>query len=191
MTDQQRWEIVKKRREKHLPHHAPPKDKRIHGFIILTAACFEHHAFMQDLMRRVQLEEALSDLIGNLEGILHAWTVLPNHYHYLVEFPVAVDLRPRVGRVHGRLSRIWNMEDNTPGRKIWYSSFERSVRSRRHFYTSLNYIHHNAVKHGYCLKWQDWKTSSAARFIEEIGYEKALDIWRAFPIKSFGKSIEG
>jgi putative transposase len=56
------------------------------------------------------------------------------------------------------------------------------IKSHRHFWASINYIHHNPVHHGYVGHWQDWPWSSATRFLEHVGRERALHIWREFPI---------
>jgi len=161
------------------------------GLVVLNAACYEHAPYMNSLKRRGQVSGALMDLMNQIQAEVHAWIVLPNHYHFLVDLFVPVDPRPLLGKVHGRLSREWNREDDCQGRKVWYQSFERPIRSRHHYYTTLNYIHHNAVKDGYCKNWQDWETGSAREFLKVVGRKRALEIWRCFPIKGYGKSIEG
>jgi len=52
----------------------------------------------------------------------------------------------------------------------------------------VNYIHHNPVHHGYVEKWQDWPWSSATDFIERVGRETALKIWREYPVFDYGKT---
>ncbi|MEP6912446.1 MAG: hypothetical protein ABI923_06815 [bacterium] len=47
------------------------------------------------------------------------------------------------------------------------------MKSERHFWATLNYVHHNPVHHGYAKHWQDWPWSSAREFLEEVGHEKA------------------
>jgi putative transposase len=61
------------------------------------------------------------------------------------------------------------------------------IKSHRHFWASVNYIHHNPVKHGYINKWQDWPWSSAAEFLDRVGRSAAEKIWRQFPILDYGK----
>ncbi len=92
-----------------------------------------------------------------------------------------------VGQFHGRYSYEWNKEDNRQGRKVWHGCFDRSIRSDRHFWATVNYVHHNPVHHGYVEQWQDWLFSSAARYLEEFGRDKVLEIWRKYPILDYGK----
>jgi putative transposase len=190
MGDQERWRVVGERRKAHMPHHAPPKYRTLEGLAIVTAACYEHCPLMEDPGRRKAFSVSLLALADRLAAEVHAWTVLPNHYHVLLELGRPMDLRPEFGKLHGRTSRLWNIEEGMEGRKCWYQSFERPIRSRSHYYRTLNYIHHNAVKHEYCSRWEDWETHSAMAFIEQAGREAVLEIWRAFPIKSYGASIE-
>ena len=61
------------------------------------------------------------------------------------------------------------------------------MRSDRHFFASLNYVHHNPVHHGYVEKWLDWPWSSAAEFINQNGREEAAKLWRDYPLLDYGK----
>ncbi len=80
-----------------------------------------------------------------------------------------------------------NKQDGIQGRRVWYRSQDRVMRSRRHFFTSLNYIHNNAVKHGYVKKWQDWAFSSVHWYLEHKGREWLLDLWREYPVLNYGE----
>jgi putative transposase len=112
---------------------------------------------------------------------------LPNHYHVLVRTDNIEALRHELGKLHGRTSYSWNGEENQHGRQVWFNCVDRVIRSHRHFWATVNYIHHNPVKHGYVDHWQDWLWSSAAQFIERVGREHTLKIWREFPIFDYGK----
>lgn len=70
---------------------------------------------------------------------------------------------------------------------MWYNCAERTKRSEGHFWGSLNYVHHNPVKHGYAKRWQDWPFSSATVWLDAVGREKAEKIWRSYPLFDYGK----
>ena len=95
---------------------------------------------------------------------------------------------PNLGKLHGRTSFKWNGEDDSRGRQVWHNCLDRGIKSHRHFWATVNYIHHNPVHHGYVEKWQDWPWSSARDFIERVGKERASQIWREFPILDYGKT---
>ena len=120
-----------------------------------------------------ECEAALLDTCEALSKNLYAWCVLPNHYHILLSTEHIKEVLEQLGEFHGSSSFEWNGEDNKRGRKVWYNCFERFIKSERHFWASLNYVHHNPVHHGYVKHWQDWPWSSAREFLEEIGHEVA------------------
>jgi len=96
-------------------------------------------------------------------------------------------LREEIGHYNGRSSFNWNGEDNQRGRKVWYNCFEKPMKSERHFWATLNYVHHNPVHHGYVKRWQDWPWSSARQYLETVGSEEAKRIWLTYPILDYGK----
>lgn len=118
---------------------------------------------------------------------LYAWCILPNHYHALVKTDRIRDLRRALGQFHGRSSFKWNHEDDRRGRKVWHNCFERPIKTDRHFWATLNYIHHNPVHHGYVEQWQDWPWSSAGEFLRVVGRPRALELWQRYPILDYGK----
>lgn len=118
---------------------------------------------------------------------IHAWCILPNHYHVLVKTERIAELREEIGHFHGRSSFKWNGEDRNRGRKVWYNCFERPMKSERHFWATLNYVHNNAVHHGYVRHWQEWPWSSAPQYLETVGPAEVKRIWLKYPILDYGK----
>lgn len=189
MTPAQRAEVLEHRQRRHLPWHSPPHgDPDNTDRYLITAACYEHHCIIgRDPARMSSCEEALLSACRTLGMDIYAWCVLPNHYHVLVKTIRLKEFTRELGRFHGRSSRVWNQEDRCEGRKVWHRCFDRQVRSERHFWASVNYIHHNPIYHGHAEKWQDWPWSSAANFLESVGREEAARIWADYPILDFGK----
>jgi putative transposase len=119
-------------------------------------------------------------------GNLMAWALLPNHYHALVQADRVLDLLKALGQLHGRTSHAWNTEENTRGRQVWCKAAESVMKTEGHYHATINYIHHNPVKHGYVEKWTDWPWSSAASWLEETGRASAEDLWRKYPLQEYG-----
>lgn len=189
MTEQQQREILQLRRRRNLPWHSPPHwDFRGELSFLISAACFEHAPVIgKDPQRMVECEQALLSVCSSCEAEVFAWCLLPNHYHLLLRTDRIKELRRQLGLFHGRSSFTWNREDDRRGRQVWHNCFDRPMKSERHFWVSLNYVHHNAVHHGYVARWQDWPYSSAARFLEKVGREKAKEIWEEYPLLEYGK----
>ena len=115
------------------------------------------------------------------------WCVLPNHYHALVEAPDVKNLLRGLGLFHGRTSYAWNGEEKTRGRKVFYRAVERAIRSERHYWATLNDVHHNPVRHGYVERWTDWRWSSATEYLAQMGLEEAKRVWLDYPVRDYGK----
>jgi len=86
-----------------------------------------------------------------------------------------------------RSSYLWNGEDHRRRRKSFYRAADRAIRSEAHFYATLNYVHHNAVHHGYVDDWNQWPWSSAPEYLKNVGTTEAERIWREYPILDYGK----
>ena len=69
---------------------------------------------------------------------------------------------------------------------MWCNALEHDVKSRGHFFATVNYIHHNPVKHGYVKLWQEWAYSSAEEYLAQYGRKRALANWKAYDISKMG-----
>lgn len=188
MSSEDRDYVLKERKIRRFPWHSPPHfEYEGERQFIITAACFEHkHIIGKSRDRMAECESELIEICSESSSKLYAWCVLPNHYHLLLCTAAVRKLLSRLGKFHGSSSFRWNGEDDTRGRKVWFRALERSMRSERHFYATLNYIHHNPVKHGYVEKWKDWPYSSAADYLEKVGRETASRVWKEFPVLNYG-----
>lgn len=186
LTPEQKAELVQQRLSRGYPPHSPPHTIRDQELYFITAACYEHKHHMSTEARRQELLDLLfEELINNGIQIL-AWVVLPNHYHILVHVENFDAVGKSLRRVHGRTSRFWNLADNTSGRKVWYSYFDRAIRSERHYYATINYIHNNPVKHGWAESNFDWNQSSINWYLQEYGKEWVLDCCVKYYVENFG-----
>jgi putative transposase len=136
------------------------------------------------------METFCGTLLGVLQSrhaLVHAWCVLPNHYHLLIEKREILAVLADLGRMHGRLSFAWNGEEETRGRQVWCGAAERYMRNDAHFWATMNYVHHNPVHHRYVAHWQDWPFSSVQDYLQEIGRTEAERLWHAYPVLDYGK----
>jgi putative transposase len=131
--------------------------RRTGGFkIIISAACYDHASVIgKSHERMTACENAILEICEQHSTALYAWCILPNHYHLLIKTDRLKELRKEIGRFHGRSSFNWNGEDQRRGRQVWHNCFDREIKSHGHYWASVNYIHHNPVKHGYVDRWQE------------------------------------
>jgi putative transposase len=186
LSPEDRQRILSKRKAQQRPWHSPPH-KTCGGRYMLTASCFEHaYIIGTSPQRMADFEETLLEVLDSSVIAIYAWAVLPNHYHALVSLKNTEPVIGKLARLHGRSSYSWNREDNVRGRQVWCGAAETRMKSDRHFWSSLNYILHNPVKHGYAKKWTDWPFSNAASYLADVGKEKAAELWREHDISAMG-----
>lgn len=172
-----------------MPWHRPPHyEAESTSRYLITAACYEHRPHIACSESRIrQFQGELLDTLRDVHAETHAWCILPNHYHALVIASELTSLLRALGQLHGRTSHRWNGEDGTRGRKVWHGVTERAMRSERHYFATLNYVHHNAVKHNLVERWEDWEFSSVHEYLADTGRDEAKRIWRDYPILDYGE----
>jgi putative transposase len=189
LTPKQRASLLDWRKEHKHPWHSPPHRPNFgHLRFHITAACFEHQPYIGHCSGRMNnFTRELLAVFAAHSSQTFAWCVLPNHYHALVEARNVLDLLRELGRFHGRTSHAWNGEENSRGRKVFFRAVERAMRSDRHFWATLNYVHHNPVHHGYVRRWTDWPWSSATEYLSQTNPAEAKRIWHDYPLGDYGK----
>ena len=190
LNQKQRDELPEWRKARGCPWHSPPHRPNYgHLRFLISAACYEHRNYIGQSLAR------MDNFSGNLLVVLSAhanqtfaWCVLPNHYHALVEAADIKHLVYQLGRLHGRTSHAWNAEEQTRGRKVFFRAVERAMRSDRHYWATLNYVHHNPLHHGYVRHWTDWPWSSAPEYLAQTSANEAERVWREYPLHDYGKN---
>jgi putative transposase len=190
LTAEQRDELLAWRKDRGAPWHSPPHQTNFgQTHFHITAACYEHHAHIgRDPARMDSFSGDLLAVFDAHAAQTFAWCVLPNHYHALVEVPDIFLVLRKLGQLHGRTSHAWNGEEGARGRKVFFRAAERAMRSDGHFWATLNYVHHNPVRHGYVDRWTAWPWSSAAEFLARTDPVEAERIWRQYPLGDYGKT---
>jgi putative transposase len=189
LTSMQRTELLEWRKARGNPWHSPPHRPNFgHLRFHISASCFEHQPHIG--YSRKRMEDFTRDLLAVLSthaSRTYAWCVLPNHYHALVEAPNILGLLHQLGLLHGRTSHAWNGQEDSRGRKVFFRAVERAMRTERHYWATLNYVHHNPVHHRYVERWTDWPWSSAAEYLSQTKPIEAKRIWREYPLDEYGK----
>ena len=187
MSEELKKEVIELRKSLQHPWHGPPHYTE-KFFYHISAACYEHQPIIGERAKRMfEFEKELLHALRKNSEDVSAWSVLPNHYHVLVKTSSISLTTKALGNLHGRMSYQWNGDDNRRGRKCFHRCSDRKIRSERHKWATLNYIHHNPVHHGYVNRWQDWPFSSANSYLKALGYEEASMRWKDYPIMDYGK----
>jgi putative transposase len=187
LTPQEQADLVAERQQRGFPWHGPPHPEVACEYRIVTATCYEHRKILSAARRLAWFEDQLLTAVQGTGVPCAAWCVLPNHYHLLVQVAAMNPFASALGLLHGRTSFRMNHEDGQRGRQVWHRCQDRVMRSERHFWTSLNYIHNNPVKHGYVAKWPEWPFSSVHWYLAVKGRDWLVDLWREYPVLCYGK----
>jgi len=188
LTLEEREEILRQRRERGYPLHAPPHPFRQAGYYLITAANFEHVPIMATPARRTEFEARLLEAMQGIQADVVGWVVLPNHYHVLVGVESLDWVSAALKGLHGSTSREWNMADGQTGkRRVWYKFTDRMIRAEAHYYRALNYIHYNPVKHKYLTDPYEWPWSSVHNYFDTQGREWLRQTWKVYPPGDFGE----
>ena len=108
-------------------------------------------------MRHMQADERKQQVIASLHFALDkerwqliAYSVMINHYHAVLRAPDtgAQRLSAIINSIHRFTASQWNKEDGTPRRQVWWNYWDTCLTSEGSFYTRINYVHWNPVKHG-------------------------------------------
>jgi putative transposase len=186
LTLKQKQEVIQERLRKKHPIHSPPHPVINQPFYLITSACYEHKNRINCPQRREEIFNQIIELFTANNIDILAWVILPNHYHLLITTVNFNWLSKEIRLIHGRLARQWNKEDNLSG-KVWCSYSDRAIRSENHYYTALNYIHYNPVKHNCVQSPYDWQESSIHWYVECKGKEWLRDCWVKYPVNDYGK----
>jgi putative transposase len=129
--------------------NAPPHLVRAGAIYMVTAHIYGLEPVLTTSIRKRDWIAAFLRSTFIYHWRIHAWVVLDDHYHVIVQAPerTAASLPKLVSSYHNFTARKWNKEDASPGRRVWWNYRDTCVRSEREFRNRLFYLQRNPVKH--------------------------------------------
>ncbi len=192
--------------------HRPAHVYRTDALYFVTARTLHAQPWFAPEPRRQALLEIIDWVAAEAGCPLYAWFVGQEHYHILLgawrpglpldplkgvraaEGPVQrFDLGRFVNRIHSIAGCRLNKEDRTPGRRIFYQFWDRCIRSEGEMFATVNYIHHNPVKHGLMQtldQAREYPYSSLRAFHARYGAEWVGECFARFPVADY-TTMEG
>ena len=130
----------------------------------------DHIDLLREAVRRVKRTHPFT---------IHAWVVLPEHLHCVIELPAGdVDfaLRWRLIRLFfsrgiPKTERRSAVRQKRHERGIWQRRYwEHLIRDEADFAAHMDYVHFNPVKHGWVERVADWPYSTFHRLVAQGVY---------------------
>ncbi len=148
--------------------HSPTHRLDRAGAYMVTAATYQKQPLFWSAKRLTYLCEALLHLAPRHGWKLEAWAVFPNHYHFVATSQRKAVTLPRfIGHLHTVTAREINLQDEIPGRKVWFQYWDSHLTYPRSYLARLNYVHCNAVWHGLVRQPGQYAWCSAGWFERE------------------------
>jgi putative transposase len=146
-------------------HHRPAHLFVPNATYIVTAATVGKQRLFRGDSRLRMLQDTLFEVAETYGWRLEAWAIFSTHYHWIAQASGdATALTPLIQRLHSQSARRLNELDEAPGRRVWFQYWDTCLTYEKSYYARLNYVHHNAVKHGLVADPEQYPYCSAAWF---------------------------
>ena len=132
------------------------------------------------LVRHVDvLRAAVAKVKQRHPFVIHAWVVLPEHFHCVIELPQGdADFATRLRLIKSGFSKALpktefrsNVRNARGERGIWQRRFwEHLIRNEQDYQAHMDYVHINPVKHGLVKAVKDWPYSSFHQLVKQGVY---------------------
>ncbi len=134
---------------------------------MVTAATYRRVPYLADPKRKDFFQASLFAITEEFGWQLHAWAILDEHYHFIARSPENPKTLSRlINKLHMTTAKVFNQEDGTPGRKVWFQYWETLLTYQRSYLARLKYVNHNPVKHGLVRDATQYPWCSARWFDE-------------------------
>ncbi|MCH7732871.1 MAG: transposase [Candidatus Marinimicrobia bacterium] len=178
--------------------HNPPHLFIPNAKYFITASTYKGKPYLRSSSAKERLYLSLQKEFTRHHWEIEDWVILDNHYHLMVNAPENPKTLPDIFKEVHRFTALWikknvflesiNRVDGASTRltqskrdveskakKIFYNYRDTCITFEKSYFTRLNYIWYNPVKHGYVDSPEKWKFGSYYyRFIEEAEEMKQL-----------------
>jgi len=162
--------------------HAPTHQLADRGTCFVTASTYQKEHRFAGAQRLRVLHRGLLSQGEKFGWRLEAWAVFSNHYHFIAHSPAdakdASSLGTMLSMLHVKTAEWINKLDGARGREVWHNFWDTKLTHQRSYFTRLNYVHQNPVKHGLVPVACQYPWCSAAWFERTASPAKVKSIYR-------------
>jgi REP-associated tyrosine transposase len=130
------------------------------GMFHVTARGVARARIFLDGIDYAAFERQLLEVRDEHSWTLHAYCLLPNHYHLIVETRRA-KLSAGMHRLNGRYAQRFNRRYDRVGHVFQNRFGSYVISSEEHFERALAYVRANPVEAGLCRSIEEWPWSGA------------------------------
>jgi putative transposase len=129
------------------------------GIFHVTGRGVARDAIFRDDIDYAQFVRQLLRARDEYRWTLHAYCLLPNHFHLIVE-ATRLDLSSGMHRLAGRYAQRFNERYDRVGHVFQNRFSSYVIESEEHFARALAYVHANPIEAGLCAQAEEWRWSS-------------------------------
>jgi putative transposase len=131
------------------------------GLFHVTARGVARAPIFGDGIDYTEFERQLFRVRDDYAWTLHAYCLLPNHYHLVVE-ATRRDLSTGMHKLNGRYAQRFNRRYDRVGHVFQNRFSSYVIESEEHFLRAVAYIRANPIEAGLCENVNDWPWSGGA-----------------------------
>ena len=161
--------------------HAPVHKLLERGTYMITAGTYKKEPMFNTPEKLDLMMTEFFRLATEFEWLPQAWAFMSNHYHVILLSPEQVSSLPELIReVHRVTGMRMNVEDQTPGRQVWYQYWDSRISYQKSYYPRLKYVHNNPVHHGLVpvAENYDWCSAGWFKMNSEPSFRKTIESFK-------------
>jgi putative transposase len=146
----------------------------------ITGAIYQKRSLLLDPFLKERIIELIRLYFERYQWELYHWVILNNHYHILGKSRQGKDMPLIFRGIHSVSGKIILNKTNC-FKPVWWNYWDYCTRNEEDYFTRLNYLLYNPVKHGYTNNLNDYPFSSFHKLMMEVGREKLAYQFKEYP----------
>ncbi len=143
--------------------HNPPHLFRPNAKYFITGATYQKKHYLESDEAKAKTIEYMFKSFEHFGWTIEDWILLNNHYHLMADAPEKAETLGQVINNFHKYSALWikkNLFPEITNEKIWHNYWDTCITYEKSYFSRINYIWFNAVKHQYVEDAKDWKFGS-------------------------------
>ena len=165
------------KQSRHTPRHLLLDDT----YYMITGSIYQREPFLKAEADKELLLKIIRECCQLFRWELTDWVILDNHYHIIVKSRHGDDLPKLIGRIHRKSARLIKQRNSFSCKRFWWNYWDRCIRDEKDYYTRLNYIYYNPIKHSYVTDLREYRWSSFHEALVKHGREALARQYQSYP----------